>query len=135
MSWSLENSECVGAEVDGRLIADVVHRGLWWYAGGVEVEGIHVNTELFVLLLVGHTAFDVELVVTMHESAAHDMVEVEVGAEHVDEFETFVVYVAFDGCPLGLGHTSWVDDAGFEGVVADDVAVDHQRVYLECLDI
>ena len=135
VSRCVEDSESVGAKGDGGLVSDVMHRWLWWNAGGIEVEGVHVDTELLVLLLIGHAAFDVELVVTMHESATHDVVEMEVGAEHVDEFELMPFDVVLDGCPLCLRHASWVDDAGFFCVVTDDVTVDHQRIYLESLDV
>ena len=91
--------------------------------------------QLLVLLLVGHAAFDVEQVVTMDKSATHDVIEMEVGTEHVNKLELLALNVVLDCSPLCLGHTSWVDDAGFFRIVADDVTVDHQRIYLKSFDV
>lgn len=138
-AWSVprgtEDGEGVGAELDGRLMGYIVYRWLWWYTGGIEAEGVHVFTQLLVLCEIGHTALNIELVVTMNISAPHDVVEMEMGAEHVNKLETFVIYIAFDGCPLYLKHASWVDDAGFEGIIADDIAVFYQRIDLKGFDI
>ena len=110
----------------------VMHR--WWcgYAAGIEVESIHVDTQLLILCEVVHTPFDIKLIVTMNKSATHDVVEMEMGAEHMNELETFIVNVTFDGCPFCLKHTSRVDDAGFMAIVADNVAVFHQRIDMKC---
>ena len=135
MSWGLENGERVGTELDGRLVADVVHRWLWRYARRVEVEGVHIDTQLLILLLIGHAAFDVELIVTMDKSATHDVIEMEVGTEHVNKLELFALHVVLDCSPFCLGHASWVDDAGFFRIIADDITVFHQRIYLKSLDI
>ena len=94
-AWSMprgtEDGECVGAELDGRLMGYIVYWWLWWYTGGIEAEGVHVFTQLLVLCEIGHTALDIELIVTMNVSASHNVVKMKMGAEHVNGFETFVV--------------------------------------------
>ena len=135
MTRSMEDCKGVGTELDRWQVGDVVNWWLWWYACWVEVESVHVDTELFVLLLIGHAAFNVELVVTMNESTTHDVIEMEVGTEHVDKFELTALDIVPNSCPFCLDHTSRVDDAGFEGVIADDIAVDHQRIHLKGLDV